>query len=148
MIHDLSTIPADRRIETRRVIPYTPLQVFQAFADSSVLATWWGPKGFTNTFEEFNFSEGGMWRFTMHSPEGKDYPNESRFLIIAEPSLVVFDHLCAPRFQAHLSFGEAPEGCELSWSMVFEDDQACANVAKLAGDANEQNLDRLVAALA
>lgn len=147
MIHDISSIPADRRIETHRVIPFTPSEVFRAFADPTVLAMWWGPNGFTNTFDEFEFSEGGMWRFTMHSPDGKDFPNESRFVKLSEPSLVVIDHLCAPRFQAHFSFDESPDGCKLYWCMVFEDPQTCANVAKFAGGANEQNIDRLVAAL-
>ena len=146
-VYDPSTIPDERRIVTQRVIPYVPDQVFQAFCDPEVLANWWGPKGFTNTFTEFDFREGGLWRFTMHSPDGKDYPNESRFLRIAKPSLIIFDHLCAPIFQANLSFHEAPEGCQVHWQMIFEDEKTCTNVAKFAKDANEQNLDRLVAAL-
>lgn len=147
MIYETSDIPADRRIETRRVIPFSPKQVFQAFADPAVLAKWWGPKDFTNTFDEFEFCEGGAWRFTMHSPDGKDYANESRFLRIVEPSLIVLEHNCAPQFQAHFQLSEVESGCAIDWCMVFEDAQTCANVAKFAGDANEQNLDRLEQAL-
>ena len=147
MIYDVASIPADRKIETHREVPYTPSEVFQSFRDPAVLATWWGPNGFTNTFETFDFRVGGAWRFTMHSPQGKDFPNESRFLKIVEPSLIVFDHVCAPPFQAHLSFNESPGGCEVDWCMVFPDAQLCAKVAKYAGDANEQNLDRLIVAL-
>lgn len=147
MIYDLDTIPADRRIETHRVIPYSPSQVFQAFADPAILASWWGPKGFTNTFHEFEFCDNGIWRFTMHGPDGKDYANDSRFLKIVEPSLVVLNHECAPWFQAHFSFHEVPGGCRIDWQMVFENAQTRANVARYAGDANEQNIDRLVVAL-
>lgn len=146
-IYDLDTIPSDRRIDTTRVIAFQRSQVFQAFRDPLVLAKWWGPSGFTNTFYEFDFREGGAWRFTMHSPDGKDFPNESCFLKINEPSVIVFDHVCAPYFQAHLYFDESPAGCRIRWYMVFEDAQLCQNVAKIAQDANEQNLDRLVAAL-
>lgn len=147
MIYELSKIPADRRLETRRVVPFAPRQVFQAFADPTVLAQWWGPGGFTNTFHEFLFCDGGDWRFTMHSPDGKDFLNESRFARLVEPSLVVIDHFSAPRFQAHFAIAESPVGCKIDWCMVFEDAQTCTNVAKFAGNANEQNLDRLVAAL-
>ena len=146
-IYDPNRIPAERRIETSRLLPYTPAQVFQAFCDPAVLAKWWGPTGFTNTFYEFDFRDGGAWRFTMHSPDGKDFPNESRFLKIVEPSLIVFDHVCAPLFQAHLSFAASPAGCFTRWCMIFDDAKLCENVAKFARDANEQNLDRLLAAL-
>ena len=85
-LHDVSRIPSDRRIDTSRLFPHSPAKVFQAFRDPAVLAEWWGPDGFTNTFHEFDFRDGGAWRFTMHSPDGKDFPNESRFLEIAEPA--------------------------------------------------------------
>ena len=147
MLYDLNAIPVDRRIDTRRTIPFTPSQVFRAFADPTVLASWWGPSGFTNTFDEFEFRDNGVWRFTMHGPDGKDYANDSRFLRVMEPSLVVIEHRCAPLFQAHFSFRDAQDGCMIDWQMVFEDAQTCANVARYAGDANEQNLDRLVSAL-
>jgi len=146
-LHDVNSIPSDRRIETSRLVPYTPSQVFQAFRDPSVLAKWWGPTRFTNTFHEFDFRAGGSWRFTMHSPDGKDFPNESRFVEIVEPTLIIFDHVCAPLFQAILTFDQSDGGCRIGWCMVFRDSKTCTNVAKYAGDANEQNLDRLVAAL-
>jgi len=33
--------------------------VFKAWTDPQHLAKWWGPKGFTNTFHEFDASPGG-----------------------------------------------------------------------------------------
>ncbi|EMO29454.1 toxin-antitoxin system, toxin component domain protein [Leptospira interrogans serovar Bataviae str. HAI135] len=36
---------------------------------------WWGPKGFTNTFETMDVRPGGIWKFIMHGPDGTDYPN-------------------------------------------------------------------------
>src|SRR5262245_13592747 len=38
-----------------RVLPYPLLRIFEAFARPEVLARWWGPNGFTNTFEVFEF---------------------------------------------------------------------------------------------
>lgn len=144
---DTNSIPADRRIETSRVVPYTPAQVFQAFRDPAILAKWWGPNGFTNSFHEFDFRPGGVWRFTMHGPDGKDYPNESRFVAIEEPHLIEFDHVSPPRFRMILSLQPCDAGCHIGWCGVFEDAKTCSNVAKFARDANEQNLDRLVAVL-
>ena len=144
MTHDLSQIPSERCIRTQRTIPFAAEQVFEAFREPTVLAKWWGPTGFTNTFDEFDFRDGGMWRFTMHSPDGKDYANESRFVKIVEPTTVVMDHLCQPHFQAQFAFEDTSDGCRIDWHMVFEDAQTRDNVAKFAGDANEQNLDRLV----
>jgi uncharacterized protein YndB with AHSA1/START domain len=43
-------------IQTKRTVPYTPDEVYAAFADPSRLAKWWGPKDFTNTFEAFDFT--------------------------------------------------------------------------------------------
>jgi uncharacterized protein YndB with AHSA1/START domain len=34
-------------LEMRRTLPAPPDVVFEAFSDSSLLAQWWGPRGFT-----------------------------------------------------------------------------------------------------
>ena len=46
-----------------------------AFSDPVRLARWWGPAGFTNTFTICEFKPGGQWSFTMHGPDGTNYPN-------------------------------------------------------------------------
>ena len=65
---------------TRRVLAYRPDAVFDAFARPELLAAWWGPDGFTNTFEVFEFRPGGRWKFVMHGPNNAHFPNESVFL--------------------------------------------------------------------
>lgn len=57
MQNDAEQIPADRRIDTSRRVSFAPAQVFEAFRDPAVLAVWWGPDGFTNTFYEFDFRQ-------------------------------------------------------------------------------------------
>ena len=58
-----------------REIPATPEEIFAAFSDPVRLARWWGPAGFTNTFTICEFKPGGQWSFTMHGPDGTNYPN-------------------------------------------------------------------------
>jgi len=34
---------------------------------------------------------GGVWRLTMHGPDGADYPNESVFTEVVKPQRIVFE---------------------------------------------------------
>lgn len=49
----------DREILTVREFDAPRERVFEAFTDPARLARWWGPKGFTNTFQEFDLRPGG-----------------------------------------------------------------------------------------
>ena len=53
----------------------TPAAVFAAIGDPARLAKWWGPDGFTNRFEVFEFWPGGRWVFDMIGADGRVYPN-------------------------------------------------------------------------
>jgi uncharacterized protein YndB with AHSA1/START domain len=124
--------------------------VFEAFSDPERLARWWGPAGFRNTFEVFEFKPGGTWRFVMHGPDGKDYPNDSVFVSIDAPERIVFDHVCAPRFRMQMTMTELPGDAprtRLVWLARFENARIREQVEKYAGAANEQNFDRLTAEL-
>ena len=77
--------PADREIASTRVFDAPRERVFRAFSDPQVLARWWGPDGFTSTFQEFDFRPGGAWRFVMQGPDGADYRNESEFIEVVSP---------------------------------------------------------------
>jgi uncharacterized protein YndB with AHSA1/START domain len=85
--------------QTSREIPASPVEVFGAFAEPSRLARWWGPDGFHNTFDVFEFKPGGVWKFTMHGPDGASYANESVFEEIEAARKVVINHVCEPRFR-------------------------------------------------
>jgi uncharacterized protein YndB with AHSA1/START domain len=134
-----------REIVTTRLIRAPRTHVFQAFRNPERLARWWGPKGFSNTFEEFDMRPGGRWRFVMHGPNGANFPNESVFLDITEPERIVFRHESAPQFEMTISLLEERDGTLLTWRMLFPSEADCAKVRTLAVGANEQNLDRLEA---
>ncbi|MCB9846888.1 MAG: SRPBCC domain-containing protein [Phycisphaeraceae bacterium] len=139
-----STEPrSDCELGTERVIRAAPERVFDAFRDPAKLARWWGPDGFTNTFHEFDFRGGGAWRFTMHGPGGRDFPNESRFVEIEAPRRVVIEHLSNPRFVAEFEFTHDDGVTLVVFRHRFESAEMCARIAEYAKDANKQNLDRL-----
>ena len=140
---------SDREIVSTRVLKASPAEVFAAFRDPARLAEWWGPSGFTNTFETFDFRPGGEWKFVMHGPDGKNYVNESVFEEIDEPKTLVFLHLrTMHRFRMTMTFDEQDGGTKLTWRMVFDTAEECGRVKVFTGQANEQNFDRLEANIA
>ncbi len=138
----------DRTMRTSRTLPFSPVAVYGAFASPDLLAAWWGPDGFTNTFEVFEFKVGGKWEFVMHGPDGKDYLNESVFVQLEPGSKVVIEHVCAPFFTLTISLAPVAEGTRVDWEQVFADATTAQAVKRIVGPANEQNLDRMTRVLA
>ncbi len=58
----------DREIVSSRVFEAPMADVFSAWTNPEILARWWGPKGFTKTFREFNPTPGGEWRSRFMGP--------------------------------------------------------------------------------
>jgi uncharacterized protein YndB with AHSA1/START domain len=139
---------SDREIVSTRRFDAPRERVFEAFSDPSRLARWWGPKGFTNTFDEFDLRPGGAWRFVMHGPNGADYQNESLFLEVVKQERIVFRHLSGHRFEMTITLAEEDGGTRVTWRMRHATAAECAKVRPLAVGANEQNFDRLAAELA
>jgi uncharacterized protein YndB with AHSA1/START domain len=131
-----------------RLIDAPQRRVFAAFARPERLARWWGPNGFTNTFERFELRPGGAWRFTMHGPDGKDYANESRFVELLEPERVVIEHLHGHHFVLTITFTAQGTQTLVGWRQVFDTAAERERIAAFVTPANEQNLDRLAAEVA
>lgn len=137
----------DRTLRTSRNLPFSPKEIYGAFASADLLASWWGPEGFSNTFEVFEFTTGGRWKFTMHSPDGKNYRNESLFEELVPESKIVIHHDCPPNFRLTVELIPEGEETRLTWVQVFEDAETAQAVKQRAGPANEQNIDRLTEVL-
>lgn len=137
----------DATFTAARTLPYSPQAVYDAFATAQVLASWWGPDGFTNTFETFEFKVGGRWKFVMHGPDGKNYPNSSIFVALEPASKVVIRHDCAPYFTLTVTLQAVTGGTHLTWEQAFDDSNTAQAVKSVVVPANEQNLDRLTRAL-
>jgi len=134
-------------LQTTREFPQAPAEIFKAFAAPERLARWWGPAGFRNSFELCEFKPGGLWRFTMHGPDGADYPNESHFAEIVPDQKVVIRHACVPFFTLSITLAPSATGTRLLWSQAFDDAAVAEALRHIVVPANEQNLDRLAAEL-
>jgi uncharacterized protein YndB with AHSA1/START domain len=106
---DLDTDPCsiigDRLLDAPREL------VFLAFTDPEHLAQWWGPNGFTTTTHSFDFQPGGVWRFVMHGPDGRDYQNRITYEEIVPPERIVYRH----------DGGEDVEPVQFSQTLAFQD---------------------------
>lgn len=137
---------------SQRWLPLSPQQLFSALRDPDRLARWWGPTGFSNRFERFEFEPGGRWVFDMVGPDGVVYPNRCVFERIEADRAVVIRHDCAPMFtltidlQAQVQDGR--KGCRVHWTQVFDDPRFAQAMAHILTPANEQNLDRWSAEVA
>ncbi len=139
---------ADREIVTTRVFDAPREAVFKAWTDPGQIARWWGPKGFTNTFQEFDLKPGGNWRFVMKGPDGTEYPNECVFEEIVEPERFVFRHLePVHEFLSTALFEDLDGRTRLTWTLRFQSAEEVERIGKYIVEANEQNLDRLESVL-
>ncbi|WP_307439822.1 SRPBCC family protein [Bacillus sp. V2I10] len=140
---------SDREIVNTRIFNASREHMFKAFSDPDHLVHWWGPKGFTNTFHEFDMRPEGIWRYVMHGPNGVDYENKSVFVEVVKPERIVLRHLePIHEFLLTVTFTELGGKTELTWRMLHESAAECDKVRRFAVEANEQNFDRLEAQLA
>jgi uncharacterized protein YndB with AHSA1/START domain len=137
----------ERTLATARTLPCPPQAVYGAFADPALLAAWWGPEGFSNTFSQFEFAPGGAWVFVMHGPGGQDYANRCRFETLVPARQVVVRHECAPYFTLTVDLADVAGGTALRWTQTFDDATTAQAVRPIVVPANEQNLDRLARVL-
>ena len=85
--------------------------VFSVWTDAKHLAQWWGPNGFTTTTSRFEFRPGGVWRFVMHGPDGRDFQNRVTFEEIVPPERIVYRH----------GGGDDVEPVQFRQTVIFED---------------------------
>jgi uncharacterized protein YndB with AHSA1/START domain len=82
----------DREIMLTRIIDAPRERVYEAMTNPDQVVKWWGPFGFTTTNHEMDVRPGGVWRRTLHGPDGKDYINKSIYDEIIPNEKVSFTH--------------------------------------------------------
>lgn len=144
MISEIITTTPDSEIVSSRTVNASRDLAYKAWEDPNHLKNWWGPKGFTNTFNEFNFSVGGKWSFIMHGPDKGNYPNECEFIKIEKPSLIAWKRHSKPLFQIVATFEEISKNkTKIVFKMLFNSPEECNKLRPFVVDKNEENFDRL-----
>jgi uncharacterized protein YndB with AHSA1/START domain len=139
----ISTTPETEIVSTR-CFQYPRELVFQAWTDPNHLKNWWGPAGFTNTFNEFDLRPGGRWSFIMHGPDKGNYANECTFIKIEKPSIIAWQRISKPIFQVLATFDEVdPDQTKVVFKMLFNSAEECNKLKGFVVDKNEENFDRL-----
>ncbi|MET1057344.1 MAG: SRPBCC family protein [Pedobacter sp.] len=137
-------INQDCEIVTVRTFNAPRAKAYKAFSDPDHLKNWWGPAGFTNTFHEFEFKEGGKWNFTMHGPEKGHYINSCEFTDLQFPSLISWKRYSQPLFRVVVTFEEIDPGqTKIIFRQVFDTAKECSKIRPFVEDKNEENMDRL-----
>jgi hypothetical protein len=140
---NFSTNP-DCEIKSSRIVNASQELVYTAWTDPNHLKNWWGPKGFTNTFNEFDLRPGGKWSFIMHGPDKGNYPNECEFIQIEKPSLIAWKRFSKPLFNVVASFEKITnDQTKIVFRMIFDTPEECNKLKPFVVDKNEENFDKL-----
>jgi uncharacterized protein YndB with AHSA1/START domain len=113
-----------RSIVIERLIGAPRELVFEAFTTAEHLANWWGPTGFSITTSAFDFRPGGIWRYVMHGPDGRDYQNRQVFDVIEPPARIVChfgsgDDVEPASHQTRITLEAEGDRTRLTWRVVF-----------------------------
>src|SRR3954463_11590071 len=97
--------------------------VWDAWTDPKQVAQWWGPRGFTITTHSKDLRPGGHWKYTMHGPDGTDYPNWTIYFEVEECARLVYDHGGSedrpPLFRVTVTFTEVKGRTKLEMTMTL-----------------------------
>lgn len=114
--------------------------VWDAWTDPEQVAKWWGPRGFTITHKSKDLKPGGHWSYTMHGPDGTDWPNKTIYYEVEKYKKLVYDHGGSddrpPLFRVTVLFSESKGKTTMDFTMAFASEQAaieCAKFIKQAG---------------
>lgn len=140
----LNSEATNKSIRVTKVLPAPIDVVWKVWTTPEHIAQWWGPNGFTNTIHTMDLVADGEWRLTLHGPDGKTYPNKSRFREIVPHKKIVFEHF-NPNYLATIVFEPTGNETFLDWTMIFETPALYETVVKVfkADEGLHQNIDKL-----
>lgn len=131
-----------------RIYNATVGQVWEAWVNPAQVGQWWGPRGFTISTVRKDVRKGGDWLYTMHGPDGVDYPNHTKFLEVENYKSLVYDHGGTedqpPMFRVHVQFTELNGKTKMEMTMGFPTAEAAAQARVFIKQASgESTWDRL-----
>ncbi|MGE4132214.1 MAG: SRPBCC family protein [Bdellovibrionales bacterium] len=122
--------------------------VWEAWTDPKQAAKWWGPRGFTLTTHSKELKPGGKWIYTMHGPDGTDYPNIATYHEVEKHALLVYDHGATPTtpplFRVTVRFSEKNKKTTMEMTMTLASAEAAEEIKKFIKQAGGNSTwDRL-----
>lgn len=122
--------------------------VWDAWTDPKQTAKWWGPRGFTLTTHSKELKPGGIWHYTMHGPDGVDYPNKTLYYEVEKYSKLVYDHggydERKPLFRVTVLFSEVAGKTKMNMTMSLPTPEAAEETRKMIKAASGNSTwDRL-----
>lgn len=122
--------------------------VWDAWTDPEQVAKWWGPRGFTLTTHSKDLRPGGHWTYTMHGPDGVDYPNTTKYFEVEEHAKLVYDHGGhedrPPLFRVTVLFAEVDGKTQMDMTMTLPTPEAAEEIGKFIKKAGGNSTwDRL-----
>jgi uncharacterized protein YndB with AHSA1/START domain len=144
----MTTQTKSNEIKLTRVYDAPVKTVWEAWTDPEQAAKWWGPRGFTITTHSKDFKPGGIWHYTMHGPDGTDYPNKAKYLEIEKYSRMVYDHggndEREPLFRVNVTFTEQKGKTKMDMTMSLATPEAAEETRKFIKKAGgDSTWDRL-----
>ena len=73
-----------------RVLDAPRARVWRAWTEAEQLKHWWGPKGFTMGVCKLDFRPGGMFHYSMRTPDGHELWGRFVYREILKPERIVF----------------------------------------------------------
>ena len=139
---------ADREIVTTRLIDAPRELVFEAWTDRKHVGHWFGPDGFTTITHSMDVRPGGVWRFTMHGPDGTDWPNVVTYEEVVSPERLVYlhgDEKEPDMFHTTVTFDDQAGKTALTMRAVFKTAAAREYVVRERGaiEGGQQTISRL-----
>lgn len=127
-------------IYIERVYDASVRAVWEAWTDPKKVEKWWGPRGFTLTTHSKDLRAGGHWHYTMHGPDGTNYPNKTYYYEVEECKKLVYDHGAndeqPPLFRVTALFSETTDGkTKLQLTMTLATPEAAQSIRKFIKQA-------------
>jgi uncharacterized protein YndB with AHSA1/START domain len=121
--HTMNIKVQPNEIYIERIYDVSVAAVWDAWTDPLKVQQWWGPRGFTLTTHSKELKQGGHWNYTMHGPDGTDYPNSTVYHEVEECQKLVYDHgandIQPPLFRVTALFSESGGKTKLQMTMGF-----------------------------
>jgi uncharacterized protein YndB with AHSA1/START domain len=144
----MTTKNKSNEIHITRIYDAPVKAVWDAWTDPKKVGLWWGPRGFTLTTHSKDLKPGGTWNYTMHGPDGVDYPNITKYFEVEKYSRLVYDHGANDKqpamFRVTVNFSEIKGKTKMEMSMALPTPEAAAETRKFIKKAGgDSTWDRL-----